>query len=67
MSRCERTGPSGGDCSLILLQTDFEIGVALIPCAPQVLGVLGAVTALPVRQLTIYILHRDELQLKVAC
>lgn len=46
---------------LVLLQTDFKVGVARVAGAAQVRGVPGAVAALPVRQLAVYILHGDHL------
>lgn len=54
------------DLYLVLLQADFKVSVALVAGAAQVLGVPGAVAALPVRQLTVYILHGHQLQLEIA-
>lgn len=65
-STSERAGAGGGDLHLVLLQAHFEVSVALVPSAAQVLGVPGAVAALAVRQLAVYILHRDQLQLEIA-
>lgn len=65
-SSSERAGAAGGDLHLVLLQADFEVGVALVAGAAQVLGAPGAVAALPVRQLAVYILHGDQLQLEIA-
>lgn len=57
---------AGGDIRLVLLQAHFEVRVALVSCAAQVLGAPGAVAALAVRQLAVYILHGDQLQLEIA-
>lgn len=62
----ERAGAGGDDLHLVLLQADFEVSVALVSRAAQVLGVPGAVAALSVRQLAVYILHGDQLQLEIA-
>ncbi len=56
-SRSERACAGGGDLHLVLLQADLEVSVALVSSAAQVLGAPGAIAALPVRQLTVYILH----------
>lgn len=65
-SSSERAGAGGGDLHLVLLQADLEVSVALVSSAAQVLGAPGAVAALPVRQLAVYILHGDQLQLEIA-
>ena len=65
-SSSECAGAAGGDLHLVLLQADFEVSVALVSSAGQVLGAPGAVAALPVRKFTIQILHGDHLQLKIA-
>lgn len=62
----ERAGASGGHLHLIFLQAHFEVSVALVLSAAQVLGAPGTVAALPVRQLAVYILHGDQLQLEIA-
>lgn len=54
------------DLYLVLLQADFQVSVALVAGAAQVLGVPGAVAALPVRQLAVHILHGHQLQLEIA-
>lgn len=65
-SGSKRAGAAGGDLHLVLFQAHFEVGVALVSSAAQVLGAPGAVAALPVRQLAVYIFHRDQLQLEIA-
>lgn len=65
-SRAEDAGAGVGDLHLVLLQADLKVSVALVAGAAQVLGVPGAVAALPVRQLAVYIFHRDHLQLEIA-
>lgn len=55
-----------GDLHLVLLQAHVEVSVALVAGAAQVLGVPGAVAALPVRQLAVDIFHGDHLQLEIA-
>lgn len=65
-SSSERAGAAGGDLHLVLLQAHFEVSVALVSSAAQVLGAPRAVAALPVRQLAVYILHGDQLQLEIA-
>lgn len=62
----ERAGASGGHLHLIFLQAHFEVSVALVLSAAQVLGAPGTVAALPVRQFAVYILHGDQLQLEIA-
>ena len=65
-SSSKRAGAGGGDLHLVLLQADFEVRVALVSGAAQVLGAPGAVAALPVRQLAVHVLHGDQLQLEIA-
>lgn len=65
-SRSERAAAGAADLHLVLLQAQFEVGVALVPRAAQVLGIPGAVAALPVRQLAVHILRGDQLQLEIA-
>lgn len=65
-SGSKRAGPGGGDLLLVLLQAHSQVSIALVQAAAQVLGTPGAIAALPVRQLAVHILHRDQLQLKIA-
>lgn len=57
---------SGGGDRLVLLQAHSQVSVALVSSAAAVRGAPGAVAALPVRQLAVYILHGDQLQLEIA-
>lgn len=65
-SRAVDAGAGVDDLRLVLLQADLKVSVALVAGAAQVLGVPGAVAALPVRQLAVYIFHGDQLQLEIA-
>lgn len=65
-SSSKPAGAGGGDLHLVLLQAHFKVSVALVSGAAQVLGAPGSVAALPYRQLAVYILHRDQLQLEIA-
>jgi len=65
-SRSERAGAAGVDHHLELFQADLEVSVALVSSAAQARGAPGAVAALPVRQLAVYIRHADQLQLEIA-
>lgn len=65
-STAERAGAGGGHLRLVLLEAHFEVSVALLTSAAQVLGVPGAVAALAVRQLAVLVLHGDQLQLEIA-
>lgn len=65
-STAERAGAGGDHLRLVLLEAHFEVSVALVSSAAQILGVPGAVAALPVRQLAVLVLHGDQLQLEIA-
>ena len=54
------------DLHLILLKASVDVNVALVSTTPPVLGVPCAIAAFPVRQLAIYILYVDQLELKIA-
>lgn len=60
-SSSKPAGAVGVDLHLVLLQTHFEVSVALVSGAALVLGALGSVATLPYRQLAVYILHGDQL------
>lgn len=65
-SSSKGAGAGGGDLHLVLLQAHRKVSVALVSGAAPVRGAPGAVAALPVRQLAVYILHGDQLQLEIA-
>lgn len=56
----------GRDFGLVLLEADAHVSVALVPGAVEVLGVLRAVATVPVEQFAVHVLHRVNLQLKIA-
>lgn len=51
---------------MILLQASFKIRVTLVLGALAIAGVAGPVAAIPILQLAVDVLHRQDLQLELA-
>lgn len=65
-ARAEAAGPPGRDAGLVLLEAHFEVRVTLVVGALAVPRVPDAAAAVPVLQLPVHVLHRQDLQLELA-
>lgn len=65
-SHSEAARPRSRDPRLVFLQANFKKRIALVPCALPVRGVPRAVTTHAVQQLSVDVVHRQDLQLELS-
>lgn len=65
-SHSEAAGPRSGNPGLVFLQTNFEKRVALAPCALSIRGAPCAIATHAVGQLSVRVVHRQDLQLELS-
>lgn len=65
-SHSEAAGPRSGDPGLVFLQANFKKRIALVPCALSIRRVPRAITTHAAQQLSVHIVHRQDLQLELS-
>lgn len=65
-SHSEAAGPRSGNPGLVFLQTNFEKRVALAPCALSIRGAPCTIATHAVGQLSVRVVHRQDLQLELS-